>query len=90
MNIASIDKRPIVLYHRDCSDGFGACCVAEYFFRYYSEQPIKPIYFAIDPNRIINELQYVMVLNPESRIICLDIGFTREAFELLNKSHLIL
>jgi len=100
-----LNNAPIILYHRDCSDGFGAACVAEHYFRQSViklETPkkskifekstqnmdrlrkIKPIYFSVEPNRIIDDLQQIMGFNPESMVLSVDIGFTREAYDLLN------
>lgn len=73
-----------VLYHGPrCPDGFGAACVAHYYYLINNQ---KAIFYPIEPNRLLDDLSVVMrELPPETPVRCFDIGFTREGFNILSE-----
>lgn len=79
------EEPTIVLYHRNCRDGFAAAAVAS---RYYQEQKdLKQVlFFGLDPSKVMNDLQAVLSYNPNCKIRSFDVSYTLEAFNLL-KSH---
>lgn len=77
----------VVLYHRGCSDGFGSACVVDYWYQTHKSVQVlfrPPRFIAVDPNQLMDELKHhVMDLSKDTVIKSIDVGFTKEAYQLL-------
>lgn len=71
-----------ILYHEYCSDGVGAACAA---YLYYQEQNLSCSFYGLNPNKLLDGLEPVMMLDPNTQVKAFDVSFDQVAYQLLSE-----
>lgn len=69
-----------ILAHRNCHDGTGAGLAG---YLYHKARHENPLFFWLDPNRLVEGLKKVLELDPKTIVRSFDVAFNPQAYTLL-------